>query len=253
MRERISMAEAQRKEGIEYDARRAKANQEDAATEEARAAFDAAAIAKQAADAKRLADLQIAEAERVKQARISTGLDVLSTVESLASQEVALRGRAAMGAVILAKAAGASQILISGAIASAKALELGPFIGPPAAFIVGGLALAQAAKVATAPIPEPQSFATGYVPPTKGGERLAYLGEEEAVLNSRGRRTMGDDTIQQANMGRVPTVVQTWSIDGAKNAASASSRFVASPRRAEEVRRAASSGDLGTTGRAVYR
>jgi hypothetical protein len=211
-------------------------------------AYQATALLQGQAD-KQLADIRIAEEQRVAAARKAVGSQILSGIQSLADAEVQERGKAAAGAVILSKTAGIAQVGIATAEAVARALTLGPIFGPIAGGILAGLGAIQAGKIAATPVP---SYATGYVP-SRMGEGMAYIDQErESVLNSRATRTMGREAIRDANNGRSPASLTEITIDGATLAATTTRRIGGSARDTERVKRISDSGRLGQSGRARY-
>lgn len=158
-----------------------------------------------------LADLEIQEAQRVASARISIAQQILSGVESLAQAEIDAKGESAKAAVVIQKSAAILQIGISTAQAIAQALTLGPIVGTAAAFGIGAIGAIQAAKVAATPVP---SYAVGFVPTSRAGEHAAYVGNDEAVLNRRGRMKLGDSVIRAANSGLSPSQNVSVQISG---------------------------------------
>jgi hypothetical protein len=209
------------------------------------AAVQSEALAAKEADAAKglAADVTAAEAQKKDAITASMDASIARAAELTAQAEnPAMRN--------LNKALIIGGIVKDTVIGVGKDLALGP-PGIPLAIATGALGAAAAAMVAATP--DAPSFATGRIPMRKGGESLAYLGDDEAVIPSRGVRAAGPDLLRGLMQGKPQGQTTVVSIDGAQQTVITSSRFTTSPRRAQEIRRVTASGDLGTTGRATYR
>lgn len=90
--------------------------------------------------------------------------------------------------VAIGKAAALAQLAISGPVAFGKAMELGPFIGPPLAAAVAVSFAAQAAKVAGVGFAE-----GGIVGATTGADnRIASIRDGELILNANQQKKLFD-------------------------------------------------------------
>lgn len=111
--------------------------------------------------------------------------------------------------VAIGKAAALAQLAISGPVAFGKAMELGPFIGPPLAAAVAVSFAAQAAKVAGV------AFESGGIVGQSGASvgadnRIASIKDGELILNANQQKKLFD-AINSGNLGGGDIIVQ---IDG---------------------------------------
>jgi hypothetical protein len=205
------------------------------------AAAERATTAIRAKAAQDVADIEIAQRRLVASAYAETGDKILEYLQqaTAASKNPGMRK--------LNKIAIIAGIIKDAAIGIGKDLALGPK-GIPLAVITTGLALAASTSVAMAKdIP---SYATGDLPPMRHRERLAYVGEDEAVLTPRGRRALGDETIRAAERGRPSPMNTLLTLDGSTTATAVVRRVTTTARLAEQQARFASLGRLGYAGRA---
>lgn len=143
-------------------------------------------LSKQRLDSKQQVDLlkqrQKTE-ETIDRNKVQNTRDTLSTISSLSqsgNKELAIVG----------KAAGLTQIAIDTPVAIAKALTLGPIIGPIAATAVGIAMAAQAARLTGLAFAD-GGVVGGFVGATTGPDNaLAYVRKGEMYLNAKQQRNL---------------------------------------------------------------
>lgn len=145
------------------------------------------------AAAKSVLDANLEAADQI--ANIGGDVSSALTIISETLEEEGKKG--AVAAFVAAKAAAASQLVISGIVSVARAFELGPIAGTAAAI---GLVAAFAGFTAQLAASEPPKFHTGSARPD---EFQATLQTGEAVITASARAALGltDRGIERANAG----------------------------------------------------
>lgn len=170
--------------------------------EERRAAQEQALAASQAyvawseSAAMQLVEIQRRAVAAVAELATSQSADLAGGVADLAdalAQSGKLNEKAALQAYKVAKAAGLVQVAISTAVAVAKALELGPIIGPIAAGAAAAAGAAQAVAIQSAP---PPSFFVGGEP-----METARHPDATAAILHRGERVQPAASVRRDDRG----------------------------------------------------
>ena len=149
------------------------------------------------------------ETKKKNEVKKQSEKDYEQTLAATLSQISTLQTSGNKTLVAIGKAAGLSQLAISGPVAVGKALELGPIIGPPLAVATGIAFAAQAAKIAGV------AFENGGIVGQLNGatagadNRVATVRDGEMILNANQQKNLFD--MINSGGSNAPIIIQ---IDG---------------------------------------